>query len=47
MVVNKNNKVISKKTNIYIAGHKRMIGTAALQILDSKGYSNLICKKNK
>ncbi|MFT4802093.1 MAG: GDP-L-fucose synthase [Flavobacteriaceae bacterium] len=33
-----------KKTKIYIAGHRGMVGSAVWRILASKGYSNLIGK---
>jgi len=36
--------MIDKKTKIYIAGHKGMVGTAVWRALESKGYSNLIGK---
>jgi GDP-L-fucose synthase len=36
--------VIPKKTKIYIAGHRGMVGSAVWRILVSKGYSNLIGK---
>ena len=35
---------INKKTKIYIAGHKGMVGSAVWRALESKGYSNLIGK---
>ena len=34
--------LINKKTKIYIAGHKGMVGSAVWRILESKGYLNLI-----
>ena len=34
--------MISKQTNIYIAGHKGMVGSAVWRKLESKGYTNLI-----
>jgi GDP-L-fucose synthase len=34
--------LISKQTNIYIAGHKGMVGSAVWRKLESKGYTNLI-----
>jgi GDP-L-fucose synthase len=34
--------MITKKTKIYIAGHRGMVGSAVWRILASKGYSNLI-----
>ena len=33
---------MDKKTKIYIAGHKGMVGSAVWRKLESKGYSNLI-----
>ena len=38
------NKMITKNTKIYIAGHRGMVGSAVWRILESKGYSNLIGK---
>ena len=35
---------VSKKTKIYIAGHKGMVGSAIWRVLESKGYTNLIGK---
>ena len=40
----RNNKMISKNTKIYIAGHTGMVGSAVWRILESKGYSNLVGK---
>ncbi|MGB4742962.1 MAG: NAD-dependent epimerase/dehydratase family protein, partial [Flavobacteriaceae bacterium] len=37
----------SKKTKIYIAGHKGMVGSAVWRTLESKGYSNLIGNTSK
>jgi GDP-L-fucose synthase len=37
----------SKKTNIYIAGHKGMVGSAVWRALESKGYKNLIGKTSE
>ena len=34
--------MISKKTKIFIAGHKGMVGSAVWKNLESKGYTNLI-----
>ena len=42
--VEKNNKVFAKKTQIYIAGHRGMVGSAIWRALESKGYTNLIGK---
>jgi GDP-L-fucose synthase len=39
--------VITKKTKIYIAGHRGMVGSAVWRLLESKGYSNLIGKTSK
>ena len=36
--------MIRKNTNIFIAGHRGMVGSAVWRILASKGYSNLIGK---
>jgi GDP-L-fucose synthase len=36
--------MVNKETNIYIAGHKGMVGSAVWRALASKGYSNLIGK---
>ena len=35
---------MTKSTNIYIAGHRGMVGSAVWRALESKGYSNLIGK---
>jgi len=40
----KNNKVITKNTKIYIAGHRGMVGSAVWRVLESNGYFNLIGK---
>ena len=39
--------MITKKTKIYIAGHKGMVGSAVWRALEAKGYSNLIGKTSK
>lgn len=39
--------MITKKTKIYIAGHKGMVGSAVWRLLEFKGYSNLIGKSSK
>jgi len=41
------NKMIPKKTKIFIAGHKGMVGSAIWRNLESKGYTNLIEKLEK
>ncbi|MDB4097962.1 GDP-L-fucose synthase [Flavobacteriaceae bacterium] len=38
---------MSKKTKIYIAGHRGMVGSAVWRILAAKGYTNLIGKTSK
>ena len=40
-------RILDKKTKIYIAGHKGMVGSAVWRALVSKGYSNLIGKTSK
>ncbi len=47
MVVVEKNKVRFKKTKIYIAGHRGMVGSAVWRVLESKGYTNLIGKTSK
>jgi GDP-L-fucose synthase len=39
--------VIEKKTKIYSAGHRGMVGSAVMSILESKGYSNLVVRSSK
>ena len=39
--------MIPKKSKIYIAGHKGMVGSAVWRILADKGYTNLIGKTSK
>jgi GDP-L-fucose synthase len=39
--------MISKTSNIYIAGHKGMVGSAIWNALKSKGYTNLIGKTSQ
>ena len=38
---------MNKDSKIYIAGHKGMVGSALLRLLEAKGYSNLICRNSK
>lgn len=38
---------MNKKTKIYIAGHKGMVGSAVWRNLESKGYTNLIGRSSK
>ena len=40
-------RILDKKTKIYIAGHKGMVGSAVWRALVFKGYSNLIGKTSK
>ena len=37
---------MNKKTKIYIAGHKGMVGSAIWRALEEKGYTNLLGKKS-
>jgi len=39
--------MITENTKIYIAGHRGMVGSAVLRVLESKGYRNLIGKTSK
>ena len=39
--------MISKKANIYVAGHKGLVGSALLRKLESKGYKNIIIADKK
>ena len=39
--------MLTKKTKIYVAGHKGMVGSAVWRALEYKGYSNLIGKPFK
>ena len=34
-------------SKIYVAGHKGMVGSAIIRILQEKGYTNLICRSSK
>jgi len=36
---------MNKKTKIYIAGHRGMVGSAVWRALKQKGYTNLLGKK--
>ena len=38
---------MNKKTKIYIAGHRGMVGSAVWRALEEKGYTNLIGKASK
>ena len=40
----KNKQLVTKKTKIYIAGHRGMVGSAVWRALESKGYINLVGK---
>ena len=37
---------MNKKTKIYIAGHRGMVGSAVRRALEEKGYTNLLGKKS-
>ena len=39
--------MINKKSKIFIAGHKGMVGSAILRKLKSKGYSKIILSQKK
>jgi len=41
------NKMITKNTKIYVAGHRGMVGSAVWRALEKKGYTNLIGKTSK
>ena len=38
---------ISKKSKIFLAGHKGMVGSAIYRSLMSKGYKNILIKTRK
>ena len=38
---------ITKNSNIYIAGHRGMVGSAIWRALEAKGYTNIIGKTSK
>ena len=39
--------MINKKSRIYVAGHKGLVGSAILRKLKSKGYKNVILTATK
>ena len=39
--------MINKKSKIFIAGHKGMVGSAVLRKLKSKGFSKIIFSEKK
>ena len=39
--------MISKKSKIYVSGHKGLVGSAIVRQLKSRGYKNVICKTRK
>ena len=39
--------MISKKSKIFLAGHKGMVGSAVLDTLKSRNYSNIITIEKK
>jgi len=40
-------KIMNKKTKIYIAGHRGMVGSAIWRALEKKGYTNLIGRSSE
>ena len=38
---------MDKKSKIYVAGHRGLVGSAIKKELEQKGYTNLICKTHK
>lgn len=38
---------MKKASKIYIAGHRGLVGSALLRVLQKKGYTNIICKTHK
>ncbi len=36
---------VTKKSKIYMAGHKGLVGSAILDNLKLKGYNNLLCRE--
>jgi len=38
---------MQKNSKIYIAGHRGLVGSAIVKNLESKGYTNLVCKTHK
>jgi GDP-L-fucose synthase len=38
---------MKKTSKIYIAGHRGLVGSAIVKNLESKGYTNLVCKTHK
>lgn len=41
------NPVMKKETKIYIAGHRGLVGSATVRILQAKGYTNIITRTSK
>jgi GDP-L-fucose synthase len=41
------NNIMEKKSKIYVAGHKGLVGSAILRELEKQGYTNLIYKTRK
>ena len=39
--------ILTKKSNIYIAGHKGLVGSSILRTLVALGYKNIIIKTRK
>jgi len=38
---------VNKNSRIYIAGHRGLVGSAIVKNLESKGYTNLVCRTHK
>ena len=39
--------MLSKKSKIYIAGHKGLVGSSVLRVLKKKGYKNIFFKTSQ
>ena len=39
--------MINKKSKIFVAGHKGMVGSAIIRKLKKKVFQNYICRKKK
>ena len=39
--------LMNKKSKIYVAGHRGLVGSAIVRNLKSKGYTNLVCRTHK
>ena len=38
---------MEREARIYVAGHRGMVGSALVRLLQSKGYRNLLCRSSK